>query len=78
MIMSRKIALQKTVCLERVQNTHCFAKHMAKHHVDGKFPINYYLSVFYLHHIHLLLCAVEDYDPIGPPEYTGKMLHSIG
>ena len=39
---------------------------------------NYYLSVFYFHHIHLFPCAVDDLEFIGPPEYTGKMLHSIG
>ena len=39
---------------------------------------NYCSSVFYLHHLHLLLCAVDDFELIGPPEYTGKMLHDIG
>ena len=33
---------------------------------------NYYLSVFYFHHNHLFPCAVEGYNLIGPPEYTGK------
>ena len=27
--------------------------------------------------IHLLLCAVEDYELIGPPEFEGKVLLNI-
>ena len=43
---------------------------------EGVKHTNYYFSVFYVHHIHL--SPVEDFDLIGPPEYTGKTLHSIG
>jgi len=41
--------------------------------MDYKLHANYCLLMFYFHYLHLLLCAVEDYDFIGPPEFKGKM-----
>ena len=55
-----------------------YVKHMAKHHSDGKSLHQLLLFSVLLHHLHLLPCAVDDYELIGPPEYTGKMLHDIG
>ena len=50
-----------------------FVKHMKKYHTDGKSPQLLLASVL-LHH---QLCAVDDFDLIGPPEFEGKMLPNI-
>ena len=52
-----------------------YIKHMVNYHSNSKSPQLLLVSVL-LHHLHLLLCAVQDFEMIGPAEFEGKMLQN--